>query len=305
MVMLHPIVKNTFLHLDDVGSSTPVKRRNRRIQSAGAVLISSNDAEASMAMMLKGAAVSRAFDREGCLLLQQALDETENVEEAAALSIELQGHVKSAIRSPHANFVIQKIISKLPSEHSAFIANELLGEGPSVARHAYGCRVICRLLEHSMMESGTCALVDEIASSDPGGLCRHQFGHHVAKSIMAFASPYNKSLIVSALSVELPRYARGRNASQVIELVFTCPCPEDLRCILLAASLVEPGILESLACHAIGSHVVRAFLQSANGTSEKYRMMQKQAKDILRNASVQLTKDKYGRKVLLDMPDHQ
>merc|ERR1712232_721269 len=87
-----------------------------------------------------------AFDASACRVLQKALDHGED-EEVLALGLELQGRVGEAIRSPHANHVIQKLVEVLPVPSLSFITQEILGAGSEVARNRYGNRVLSRLLE--------------------------------------------------------------------------------------------------------------------------------------------------------------
>ena len=65
----------------------------------------------------------------GCRLIQSAL-EVLPVRLAEQLAWELQGHVKEAATSPHANYVLQKVITQLRPPASSFIAEELLENGP-------------------------------------------------------------------------------------------------------------------------------------------------------------------------------
>ena len=75
------------------------------------------------------------------------LDEASLVD-AAAFATGLRGCVRSAVQSKHANHVVQKIIEVMPVSHASFVVDELKGVGQEVARHCFGCRVMCRILEH-------------------------------------------------------------------------------------------------------------------------------------------------------------
>merc|ERR1711934_683991 len=80
---------------------------------ACAELISQLDAggEARQAAVeaLIGSVDDLAFDASACRVVQKALEMGES-DEAVQLALELQGRVRDAIRSPHANHVIQKIV---------------------------------------------------------------------------------------------------------------------------------------------------------------------------------------------------
>merc|ERR1719238_1371323 len=87
-----------------------------------------------------------AFDASACRVVQKAIEFGEE-EEVVALSSELQGRVREAIRSPHANHVVQKMVEVLPASSLGFVVEEILGAGAEFARHRYGCRVVCRLVQ--------------------------------------------------------------------------------------------------------------------------------------------------------------
>merc|ERR1719191_1039152 len=94
---------------------------------------------------LVGNVTELAFDASACRVVRKAIEFGEE-EDVIALSLELRSRVREAIRSPHANHVVQKMVEGLPPSSLGFVAEELLGAGAEVARHRYGCRVLCRLV---------------------------------------------------------------------------------------------------------------------------------------------------------------
>merc|ERR1712190_132569 len=112
-----------------------------------------------------------------------------------------QGHVYAAARSPYANYVIQKVVEALPPSLSRFVAHELCGVAGVVARNKYGCRILCRIFEHSAAEPESRKLADELLT-EAVALSRHTFAHHVIEVILAHGSPKQRLSIVSALLVQ-------------------------------------------------------------------------------------------------------
>merc|ERR1711918_91613 len=97
-------------------------------------------------------------------------------EDVVALSLELRGRIREAIRSPNANHVVQKMVEVLPASSLGFVAEEILGAGAEFARHRYGCRVLCRLVQRQGESS--IAHMDELMEellSDASDLVRHTF----------------------------------------------------------------------------------------------------------------------------------
>jgi len=135
---------------------------------------------------LRGSILHHAFDAQGCRAVQLAFQVAETSEAAKLLS-ELMGHVERATRSPHANYVIQKAIEVMTPAACGFIAQEMRGVGAAVARHRFGCRILCRLLEH-MADSPACVELMAEVLAEAGQLCRHQFGHYVMESVLDYAA---------------------------------------------------------------------------------------------------------------------
>eukprot|EP00438_Fugacium_kawagutii_P029241 Skav229576 [mRNA] locus=scaffold568:769569:775299:+ [translate_table: standard] len=198
---------------------------------------------------------------------------------AEQLAQELRGHVKEAASSPHANYVLQKapgraggagggaghVITQLRPHASTFIAEELLDSGARFARHRFGCRILCRLLEHCTTESSTQRLISRILEdpSEALELCRHNFGHHVVQLVLErghptrrgscrggvvlgrlagaeriavdagisgahHAQPRHKELVLQVLYKDLATNAAHRRASYVVEAALNNCSPQEM-----------------------------------------------------------------------------
>jgi hypothetical protein len=183
---------------------------------------------------IRDSAVQLALDAGGCRLLQHALENTD-LHTAALLSSRLQGHVRELINSPHGNYVIQKVIEVLPIAQASFVGQELLGAGADFARHRFGCRVICRLLEHSAgderKDDAVTDLVTEVVVAATN-LGRHNFGHHVIQSVLEHGRSAQRYEVIRQLCRDLPRNLMNRNSSFVIDKVLT-DCAAEERQVLL------------------------------------------------------------------------
>jgi len=180
--------------------------------------------------------------------------------DVAPLLAELHGSVRDAVRSPHANYVLQRIIEVMPVAHSAFIAQELRGVAVEVACHKYGCRIFCRLLEHAGNQDGPVALLDE-ALLQAGLLCRHAFGHYVVQSILEHGLPRQHHAIVAVLCSDLPSFAKSRNGCYVIEDAFAYCDAEDKQALVDAFLGLSLEQLVALAQHTFGSHALHSLLR--------------------------------------------
>jgi len=199
----------------------------------------------------------------GCRVVQLALKSaTRNLQEA--LAHELHGHVRDAVDSPHANFVLQLIVELMPVTSTTFVANELTGIAAQVSQHRYGCRVIIRLLEHSATEPTTVALVNELVA-EAHILVRHSMARFVIQAVLEHGLPDQRRRIVTALhgahgtNDDILWNAMNRNASCVFESAMMHCCLEDKQAICKELLSNSSSVLQ-LAQHQFGRFTLRALL---------------------------------------------
>jgi len=231
-----------------------------------------------------------AFDAAACRVVQKALEFGEE-EEVVALALELKGRVREAIRSPHANHVVQKLVEVLPVSSLGFVAEEMLGAGPEVARHRYGCRVLCRLVERHT--GGTVEHMDELIEElmiEGAELARHTFGHYVIEMGLQAGSAHQRHQICSALRVELMRNAKNRSATYVVEKALNI-CNDEDQQAMIQDLFGSPESLVSLVENQFGCHVAKALLKTHGGSF----------REMIDAASAKLQKNKYGRRLLEEL----
>jgi pumilio RNA-binding family len=242
---------------------------------------------------LVGNVTELAFDASACRVVQKAIEFGEE-EEVVALSLELQGRVREAIRSPHANHVVQKMVEVLPASSLGFIVEEILGAGAEFARHRYGCRVLCRLVQRQNEESivHMDELIEELLS-DASDLARHTFGHHVIEMVLQAGSVYQRHEIFGSLSSDLMRNAKNRNATYVVERALTS-CEDEDRRVLVEELIGTPDMLVSLVENQFGCHVAKALLKISGDTFHKMLSH-------IEAAAPKLQKSKYGRRLMEEL----
>jgi len=173
--------------------------------------------EAVEKLLQPGRLRSLAFDREGCRVVQLAFEIVDRPT-AASLASGLQGCIIKAIMNPHANYVVQKIISVLAFSEVPFLLQEIIDSGESLrmAFHEFGCRMFSRLLENWMGDVRLADVMDHILW-ETGALSFDRYGHHVVESALEHGLRRHKSRVVSALRQHLPQYAANRNGAYVLE----------------------------------------------------------------------------------------
>lgn len=242
---------------------------------------------------LIGSVAELAFDAAACRVVQKALEFGEE-EEIVALCSELQGRVREAIHSPHANHVAQKMVEVLPSSSLGFVVEEIIGAGAEFARHRFGCRVFTRLVQRHSESS--IARMDELieelllVASD---LARHAYGHHVIEVVLQKGTTHQRHSVCSTLSLDLMCNAKNRNASYVVETALNS-CEDEVRHELLQQLIGTPESLVSLVENQFGCYVAKALLKFQGKTFHNIVSQ-------IEAAASELQKSKYGRRLMQEL----
>jgi pumilio RNA-binding family len=241
---------------------------------------------------IHGSVLKMAFESLGCRVVQLAFDVADASERQVMVG-ELRGHVRDMISSPHANFVIQKVIEVLPVSSANFVAEELLTYAADAARHRFACRILCRLIEHhlcdNMGSTTTTYLIDELLH-ETEKLIRHNFARHVIELVLEHGSATQQERIIRAIRNDVFRNAKDRYASYVVEQVmYRCSIPE--RDALAFDLISDIDSFWTLANHECGSHVIKALLKS-------HGQMCIRANELLNAGASTLCTSKHGHRLL-------
>jgi hypothetical protein len=272
-----PEEEETYTDMDAWGVSKSTLRRRRRQRVAERTVSGEQDArppaEQSLELLLQVRAGGEAqrsavgrfrrlcfISQDSCRVAQSVLEEA-SPSEALVLLRALHGNVREAVKSMFANYVLQRAVEVLPNESTDFIAKELLGVGKEVARHCFGCRIICRLLEHgSLEEASKRALLEEVLA-DADALSRDTYGNFVVRHCLEFGHPWHHHLIATALCTNLIETAMNKNGSHVIESAVQY-CEMEDKNKIADFFLACPEQLCSLATDSYGRHAVKALLRT-------------------------------------------
>merc|ERR1712217_385112 len=191
----------------------------------------------------------------------------------------------------HCNYVMQRAIELLPNESTNFIPRELLGVGKEVARHRFGCRILCRLLEHgSLEEASKNALLEEVLA-DTRDLSLHAYGNFVIRHCLEFGHSWHRHSIATALcATNLVETAKDQNGSYVVESAVEF-CDMTDKESIAAALLSNPDQLYSLATDNYGRHAIKALLRTSGAWQEQIAV-------ILRPSMQALKGSRQGKPVL-------
>jgi hypothetical protein len=213
---------------------------------------------------------SLAFDPFGCHVVQLALEEGTKKEKESLVML-LHGCVCAATTSPHANYVIQKVVVLMAAGPSIrFVAQELKGRAFHMACHRYGCRVLQRLVEHATRDAATVELIDEMLLQS-NVLCTHQYGHHVLTCILEQGLPQHKRIIAASLSAQ----PKNANVSRILEAALRS-CETADQPMLGLALANQPQALVCMAKNKSSCHLIRKAVQIQGESSQAVRRVLQQ-----------------------------
>ena len=236
----------------------------------------------------RGAAWSR--------MIQRALDEAEGDAERVALARGLRGNVWSAMRCPHANYVVQKMIAVMRPPSLLFILDELLAENElavqRAARNPYACRILQRLLEHwpqrhlrGVVEN---LLVDAVR------LSVHRFANYVVRRMAESATDDDCARLTLILAAEAHFVgARDSGSAVLAEILKRQPWGKEQH-ELARSLLATDGLVAKMAQQRQGHRAVLAMREVFQWHSAEYDSLHAQLrayKEVLRST-------RYGRMVM-------
>jgi len=214
------------------------------------------------------------------------------VDSAEALLDGFRGHVLEAIRHPHANYVIQRIVESMPAQMASFVPEALLGRAAEAARNRMACRTVIRIFRHqlgSTMQGANehaSALAEEVLIQASGLVC-DEFGNYVIKELLACGRLDFQREIRIALNIDssgssheaLLSKAQSKYGSRVVEALLKCFSAEDAY-ELANDLLANVKSVHALALSEFGKHVLKAILHSGNYSEKSLAQLQQAATDL-------------------------
>jgi len=212
--------------------------------------------EASLAAIgeLQGAVWRLSTDVQGCRLVQLAVEKAKGAKRGEVVG-ELHGHVREAMGSPHANYVLQKVVEVMPIEIASFIAKELAGIAVDACKHRFGCRIMCRLTEQFASAPCVAKLLQELTKGI-AELTTHSFGHHVVHAILEHGPEMLKHKIAMELLSDVRNAATNRSGSAVMERALMHCSASDVD--MLVEALLAGDLVMDLMQSQFGIFVVKA-----------------------------------------------
>lgn len=244
---------------------------------------------------LQAAFVRLAFDSRGCLTAQSALDAAAE-HQRLQLANSLQGHIVEAMKSPHANHVVQKVVQVLRTESvRTLVVAPLAGMACELARDQYGCRIFQSLLEKC--PPGDIQWLIEELLAQVTMLCCHKYGNFVIQQILQNGTLEQRDFVVRTVAVDPLGFALDKTGSNVVEKALDV-CSSQDRWALFLSLTKTPATFETLACSKFGNYVARSLLYFSGEESAAARA---HLRGLLPTTGPELSswqRSVYGRRVL-------
>jgi len=208
-----------------------------------------------MLMWLQNALRFLALTKGGCRIVQKFFEVSGNNSDRDLIIAELKDHIVEIYESPHGNFVLSKAVEVLPAAKNGFIITALLGRGVSVCKHRFGCRVVCRLMEHCTEEQ-IAPLLDEILP-EAAMLARDDYGNYIVQAALEHASASRQVAMKVQLLPGFASLAMHKDGSRVAErLLDYCTFEEKGIAIRTLLQAEGEGSLVEIARSRYGSYVI-------------------------------------------------
>mmetsp|Transcript_126471 Transcript_126471/g.328470 ORF Transcript_126471/g.328470 Transcript_126471/m.328470 type:complete len:359 (+) Transcript_126471:57-1133(+) len=239
------------------------------------------------ALSIAGRVWEMAQHPQGCREVQNRIASVSSDEQREALAMELQGHIRDAIKCPHANHVVQKCIVMLRPHAVQFVVDEIARAGLlATARHKYGCRILQRLIEHCSDEQVR-PVVNELLLHFQS-LCQHQYGNYVVTHLLEHATDKQQAALCMLIRQNVRILGEHPHGCAVLGAALTCDIAS-LRTDVARTILSEPSLIGIMASMRHGHVAVKNMLRLLEG--DDYQA----AVDALSTES--LCSSRYGRLV--------
>ncbi|CAM9938337.1 unnamed protein product, partial [Chrysoparadoxa australica] len=228
-----------------------------------------------LASFLVGHAVQLSLQMYGCRVVQKAL-EFASIDTLIALVSEFNGQVMGCVQDQNGNHVIQKCIEvvsvKAKQEgsylhrHIHFIIDAFKDQVEKLSTHAYGCRVIQRILEHCIDEQKN-PILEEIRNGF-GGLIQDQYGNYVIQHVLKHGRPADRKMLMDEVKRCLLAYSQHKFASNVVEKCLQYGTSEERKALLdhliYGHADGQASLLQVMVCDPYANYVVQKIIDVAD-----------------------------------------
>ncbi|CAN0126372.1 unnamed protein product, partial [Phaeothamnion confervicola] len=162
-----------------------------------------------------------------------------------------------------------------------------------LSTHAYGCRVIQRILEHCVDEQKDPVLREiNVAFSS---LIQDQYGNYVIQHVLKHGRPPDRLKLMTEVRVNLLPYSQHKFASNVVEKCLQYGTKEERGALiqhLLYAANDGHSLLQVMVCDPYANYVVQKIIDVADETQRETII------DEIRTHAAQLKRYTFGKHII-------
>jgi pumilio RNA-binding family len=229
----------------------------------------------------------------GCRVVQKALEvlplavQTELVAELA-----VDGTVMRCVRDQNGNHVIQKCVECIhPSTTIDFIIEVVRADPAGLSEHAYGCRIVQRVLEHCDIAAAKSSITDDLLAAVIR-LSENQFGNYVIQHLLDYGSEEIRQAVIQELEGQVVLLSSHKFASNVVEKCLQHATPQQRHDMVALALGDGPEVLQQMMKDQYGNYVVQKMLDECEDSQWHILM------DRIQAHLTQLKKFTYGKHIL-------
>lgn len=288
--------------------------------------------------IVEGDVVSLSTKVYGCRLIQKALD-TLTKEDVATIVSSIKGKVSLLVHDHNGNHVIQKSVTKIneffyqaealkqatvihtpkglsreereeesDADHAMLvdsldiIITEVNASMKDMAIHPYGCRVVQRLIEHSVDPHKDRVLDCIVDEGLFGTLINHEYGNYVVQRVLAYGRESDKVAIFDTITSNILKLSKMKHSSNVVEMMLTYGNVEQrhkivgeiLSCYCVDQDFVSKPAAVSMAEDNYANYVVKTSLDVLQDGAQRERLF-----DLLISHLEDLEKSPFAKQVVL------
>lgn len=221
-----------------------------------------------LANQMKGHVLALSLQMYGCRVVQKALEHILTDQQASLIGeLQKDKQIMRCVKDQNGNHVVQKAIERIPAEHIQFIVNAFTGQVHELSKHAYGCRVIQRMLEHCI-EPTRSAVLQELHGCAQY-LIGDQYGNYVTQHVIEHGREQDRDRIITLVTSNLINYSKHKFASNVVETCIKFGNAEQRKKIVdILTAVNEKGDnnLQYLIRDQYCNYVIQTILSELKGT---------------------------------------
>jgi len=199
----------------------------------------------------------------GSRVVQAALERASSEEQRCLLAHELCGHLHEAMKCPHGNHVVQKIISTMQQPESLqFIVDAISQQGSSlvvVAKHKYASRIIKHLLK-ACPASQVSEIIESLLEV-MGTLACNLFGRIFVEHLLERGTQQQQYRLMRSIEQNAVRIVQTSVGRGILESLLSHKAIEDQdKAWMCRACAQDPTALLSMALGKRGHAIVLVML---------------------------------------------